>query len=858
MTDFLVASALKRIWVNPSLDNQLIINPTRVTPVEGAFNNYKVMWTNYIFPTSDRYHVFVIGNVSPLALGLFDSFVITNPNQWYSLMEASNNSNMLTDLYTDSGIQLPRHEALYTRGINNDLILIIKDNANIPINYTNVQIYLRVYTNSYFYTAEALAAGGNGIKVVGMTISKLLDISTMLSSYNYYNSLNGYIKAFVNGFYVDNITNIVIGNTVEFVYDSSVYKHIEFTLGNLFAFNSVLDSKHKYLLHYQDDHYNEIEFFDDNDIFIIDRTTGLSYGTYYHRNSVDAVRMVTHRDYSIVSDYVTNYISTLQTNAGTRVINQSNLIVKVIFRQSSYARPLFFENNRIHDLYKLTDSLVLQNLTGNGLSNWFAPTLENSDYIKLMSSNYRDITLSLVETALGYNATSILMGNTPLVPYNYNAGLQIDLPYGLQSYATAYEYDSNGLFLGDYQIVNSINYVCNNSTCTLVEVISGTATNHPDVRLGITDILVPVTSGYKVYKCHLNTNGLPNNIYTDITDTTEYVINNNILSYTGLDTNQFLMIRTDAKFLAYNISLPMSLGNFKFTLTENQTYNGITNNVIMSVPMGEMDIFLNGHALIPGLDYFINFPNVVITNTTFLNNPNSVNQIIHVRFTGFCKSDMTLQDFGDTGFIVNGTLSANNRYDIRDDKVLHVVVNGSVISRNSAAFAEDVSVGNVVLNGLPYQVKDIVVPLKNPENISTYAYKALADTIDTEVINYLNTVLPQVENLALPTINQKYVLSSPFLAAIINDMLNGTISTTLLSTSTTDVQILVITKPYEVWLAYDPTQAAININKNYVTVCPTPANTVISLNLFQYRFLLSVIRLYCNGLVNVSQYITLV
>lgn len=43
---------------------------------------------------------------------------------------------------------------------------------------------------------------------------------------------------------------------------------------------------------------------------------------------------------------------------------------------------------------------------------------------------------------------------------------------------------------------------------------------------------------------------------------------------------------------------------------------------------------------------------------------------------GFCKLDMILDEYGDYGFIVYGVLFNNSKYDICDDKVFCIIVDG--------------------------------------------------------------------------------------------------------------------------------------------------------------------------------------
>jgi hypothetical protein len=62
--------------------------------------------------------------------------------------------------------------------------------------------------------------------------------------------------------------------------------------------------------------------------------------------------------------------------------------------------------------------------------------------------------------------------------------------------------------------------------------------------------------------------------------------------------------------------------------------------------------------------------------------------------------------------------------------------------------------------------------------------------------------------------------------------------------------------PYEYLLAYDPTQPATQPDLRFVTIQPHNLNVTIGLNLYCYNFLKSVIRIYLNGLVSLTNFVS--
>ena len=863
MFDYLIDHAIKNVWCNPSQDNQVIIAPKRLTAPEGAVNTVKVMWDAIQLPDLvSFYHVFQIGNLPPVMLGLLDVKNSMSDSVWVSMSSVSNLKKFISNIYTDSGVQIPRHEVFYTY-VNSDLVVAIKSNPNIPIDYTTDSVYIRFYTNAYFSTTR-FDPTVDGTAVAGMTVKTITDIGLMVDTYHSYQAKVGYTQAFVNGYLVNDLTgvSVALGDTVEVVYDSSVIKVVNYRVGALPIFDSILDNKSKYLLHYADDHLNRIEYHDDNDYYIVDGSTGNRFnGIYYHKNAVDAVRMVTHRDYSIVPSYVAAYAEKLRIKGNLSAIDIGQLTVRCVIRKSGYNRPLVPENNRLMELYKLPDSEVLLALSGTNstVPNWLAPNLENSDYSKLMAAKYSQVTRSMVESAYGYNAVAKAVANTPMKPFSRNGIMQVDIPYGLQASSTVYEYDSAGKMLGWYLHASTSVYTTVNATCALVEILAGTGSSTPDNRFGKTNIALPVGVNYRVYLSHQLTPTTYDDKWVDVTgDSTKYTVTNNTLFYTGNETNQFFMVRTDSKFLAYNTSVSMINGNLGFNLVEIQDRGTGPVTRAMTVPMGELEIFMNdGRSLIDGLDYIVNFPAVTILNKQYLTTPDATPQTFHIRFCGFCNSSLVYEKPNEAGFGLNGYLSTDTKFDIRDDLVSRVVVGGGVFLKTDLPFNETSNTPNNLLNGLPFTVRDIVVPLGAVANTDTYAFRTAARAIDQVVSDYMTSRYPVI-NRGLGTIPSKYPIYSPFISTIIKSLMSNAISTTVVTSNYSDIDVLAACAPYETLLPFDPIRADHAVNGNFVIIHPHYLFTPVTLNVFQYRFLQRVLALYANGLIDLTGFITVV
>lgn len=1076
--NILIQHAINNVWCNPPQDIQYIFTPARLTPHKSVSYAYKVTDSYLVLPDNDPYHIFQIGQFNPLILNLmYDDNDIINTN-WIKMSDAMNSNHLFIDIYTDSGVHIPRYEVYYCFTLNKNFIIAIKENSSIPINYNTDTIYIKFYDNAYFDTDIAQSIP---IKIYtsGKTNCTLSDIANITDSYNSFNNSSGTTLVYVNGLLVNNINSdkIIAGISLEIVYDSSIYKIIEYNLGQLQMFTSTLDNELKYLLHYPlDNSLNIIDYLNDIDIYLLYKDNTQYIGNYYHRNLVNNHRMVSHRDYSLSVNSVNHIFNSLRILTKKYNLLDDDVYLRAYVRITDYNRSLMFDNNRIQELYKLNDSDIMQGMIGTiqGPNNFRVESLENSYYTKLMSMKLDSIDLDTVKQAYGYHSVSRILGDTPNDAANIpNSELKHVTLYPVYyNNSTVYEYDINGLLLGRYHHSFGYDYTCNNDSCYKVEAIVGTGSQSPNVIFGTDEITLPINCDYRVYMCNIINDELDNN-WIDITNSSHYTIINGVLQWLTSGTNHYLMIRDNSSFLAYDLNILPNNGVLEFDISEyevrdpyftkfitlniplnedlndlvgnnvnvignvnvinvnlfdnqktaifvdngylttnvninpvvctiefnffisiapvlgynksilqygntqnamdgfivkifsdvnnlkleilskntvlistpinvNTIYNAaiqlnnnniklilnghiwstykpidnnlftnnkilyigtgntsyedpnksiqmsgivITNNIVkysnnynpifyipylnlpsyqnntltpLLIPLGELDIFLNNRSLVEDIDYIVNFPRVVIINKEYLTaDPNTTNQSIHVRFTGLPDNNLNYKKPEDTGFIQYGFLSNNNKYNLRDDRVIRVIANGYLLKRNTLEYVENNPNSQLVntLNGRPYSIRDMVIPINSYINQDSYEFRSQSIIIDNVVNNYLTEKLPQKPE-PLPTVIQsRYQVYSPFITYIINSILNNEITDQHLSQILNDTDILTYCKKFEYLLKYDLCSNNFNVNTNFIIIHPTNIFNTISLNPQQYEFVSNVVRLYCNNLINLSPFI---
>jgi hypothetical protein len=852
---FLQDHARKNVWCSPNQDKQGIFKPNRLTDVNGAWIDFKVMWVKHKMPdTRSRFHVYQIGQIHPLLVGLDDSV----KNVWIKLSDACNTRNLMANVYTVKGLQIHRSQVWYKVTTEKDLIFAIRvpEYSRIPIDLWAEDIFIRLYSNAFFQSPRANLAD-HRIYIEGTQVVTNADILSMQSKViTYRNKSVGYVTCLVNGRSCDNIDLITArpGDYIEFVYDGSIKRVVTFDANTLPQFESDLDNVYKYLLHYAGNN-DIIEYMDDCDLYFVRPDGSRFMGLYYNKNNPNAMRMVTHKDYSIPVSYLESY---LQANPDFGSLPGMQLVLTI--RNSGYERPLTYESSRIKDLYKLDDDELLQAMIGinSTVSVWKATNLENSAYSRVMSmEKWQDITVKDAQEAYGYNAISVLVADTPQKTVFQSNARRIEIPAGLAMECTVYEYDAAGKLLGYYTHNSGTAYICVNPNTDLCEVISGFA----DIGLGskwnVQTHAIDPNQSYRFYRCGL-ANGVVDDEWVDVTDTNQYSVINGVVTW-FVDRNQYYtLVRSNQKHLAYDLNYMAVDGLITFSLREwredMQAYR------VMALPMGELDVFMNGKSLIEGLDYIVDFPRITINNKEYLIDPDNQAQRITIRFTNFCKPDLSRPNVPDVGFVQYGVLSFNNRFDIREDHVNRVVVDGALYRYDELHYGEeDFTIGVAdARNGSPYAIRDIVVPMndylyrENEMIDPTFELRDQALLVDKAISDYMTLKIPEKSPTQPSSIPALYQVVSPFFNRIVHDLNSGALWDTKFTEQYGDDFVQQTCQHYEYLLAWDPVTDARLPDQRFVVIHPHNVNGYIDMGIYQFKFLTRVAKIYGSNRISLS------
>lgn len=840
MASWLVGHAVENVWCRPSEDGRFIIKPQRLCDKRGDVYGVQVSEHHIQLPdTKSWYHTFQIGLQDPEALG-FEVW-----GGWRCAKDLVNRNGVIIFAYDESGRQVPL-DLVYMRFISNHNLLVAVKRYETQTNFGSTDLYLKIYKGKYQTSADWTEA--HQIYCESMVVRKAEDITNLLVRYAQAANKPGYVFCTVNGYPVDSLTaqNIKPWDYVEYLHDGTIKEIHEYYLDELVDFFSTLDKTKKFLVHFPKK-TDEVLHLNDLELYLYKGKEG----RFVHTHLMSDLRQLTHRDFSLGCAHIYDY-GVRNPEWWAKSLDPK---VKVFVRHPALDNTVQFDANRIMELYQMDDEQIVSALVGpdNSLENWRADVLEKAPYSRLINALPGNITRKLVTDAYGYNAASRLLGDNYL-PVQYNTADEpvVGLSHLMMQQCTVFEYDKDGLLLGWYNhdLFSGSVYECTNLETAFVEPIEGVGTDKLDIEFGMDMSKVDPRYQYRYYLDE-TISEQPSGRYTEVTGSNAYDVLADGSVVWHVDPTRFLPVRQcDRTFL---------INKFQFTFADVMTKNGLllVNAEYDSAKMGPKDplkfepetveVWLNGHSLVIGLDAIVSWPFVGICSRALLDQLGRVDYEITLRVRNFAPmgKQYTMPKYG---YVIDGLLSNNCRYDVKDDKVIRIIAGGRTYGRDSVEFREDRPAlrEHKLVNGTPYQITDPMVPLRNQVEYPTYPMHAVAKSLDTAVEDYLTQKLPVCPEVEHNPIPNRYNLYSLTLNKLILDIVNGefTISERpghVITSTELEERMQV----YERFLNVDA--AFMETDERYVSFYPLASGGTATLYPLEFSFIERVNKTYFNN-----------
>ena len=834
MLEVLRRFVIDNIWCTPDQDYQSIYRPKKISRHNGVFKYIRTLRDRYRLPTDDtQYHVYQIGQVPPRLLG----WAQEDRPTWISLADLMNRYPLVIDAYTASGQQLPRFET-FIQWTDTRNLLVAVPRLEDTLDLNEQDLFLRFYSNAYF--ASDRFTGDVSTYCYGQWVETEADRLAFQAKHNTYKDrTEGAVKCVVNGkmIKVPSSMTIPLGSWAEFIYDASVRAEVRVAYDELKVFDSVLDGVRKYLLHLPKEEQSTIHYKDDLDIHLWKvNTNSLQEGTYYHQGQLSSVRMLTHQDYALPVSTMAQYTTDLPFWQ-----NLSEVEIEVWLRHSGYERPLTYEHSRIHELYKLDDDQIVQAMLGStsAVSEWRAEALETSSYPAMMrTGNVDSLSLDTMLDGFGYNAVSRIVCPSPVPTYTYLADTVADRPVVCQSECLAQEYDSEGYLVHSERVTTEGSLYRTTATdAAIVEFYPGPVGPIAQRYYDQTTLTVDKQVTVLMYKCP-TVGGVPNNEWvvaepedvniTEVGDTKTY-------EWVGITSQWYTVFLTDEGVTVYGQDYPSTRDIVKLTLGAGVSRGGVWGFEPVDIPFDYLQIVMNGHSLVESVDYTVKWPEVVIHTTQGLD-PAASTQHVDVLLMGLPKDILSYTPRKDCGFVINGRLSDDHRFQVRDDRVNRVIIDGRVVDIQESHFAEDgVLQGAAEHSGRPYSVRVPPTPITVSDGRDRYQYLLTSRDLDDRIGTWMTATYPSPIDDGPSLFTSKYALVSTFLSSVLYDLLDGILNTDNLTVeSITDVWLYDTLADYLPLLEYDP---AYNELDPHVAVHPHGQSTPVDVSRIQHTIL---------------------
>lgn len=849
--------ALDHIYRAPSQDKQFSFKMARThrwtAPPRGTVAIYAV---NKHLPTkNERYQVFTIGNIPSEVVNLLTQKQFWLRDSWIKVSEDMVARNYILKVYNADGNMFPRDRIYYSFVNEHSLMFALEVSDQMKVDLPiETFVYLNIYSNAYFQSAEFASLPNRvGIDYRNTIVYNNLDKVQLQNYITNKRAIGGDVFIYVNGYWVPEVTlNIPDGSHVEIIYDQSVTDR-EFTkIKGLRTFASTVDQTSKYLVMRPKKH-DYIEYVDDTEVYIHSDRPLVQRGVYFYKHKDGVMRNVTDKDFSFNAQYVNNTCIRLGDLVEPGLENKQMVIYT---RKSGRDMPLVYSSLKLHEFYKLPLSMqedILSN-TNYTLDNYRVERLEASAYFQVARApKMHLVTPELSTKALGYAAVAHYYADTP----QKVTSISTKVPELYQWDSTAFEYDSDGVYTGQY-VTNGPVYQPTHSGTSFVEFMKGQS--QPNQRLLHPNVgsITLEDKDEEVWVIAAYFDGpVRQSAWEDIN--ARVTVAGGVVSWNEAEGKKVRIIHSHDPNI-YEEDLDLSDGVLYFPITSMEDRGTGVQKFIADVPYLNISLYLNGYYLTEGIDYLMDFPYVSICSKKYINY-GLPKQKLHVRCSGWVSDKTRINYQNVKGFVNNGALTRNNYYDLRDDRVYSVFVDGKIYDRDSVYFSESDNTVRLShpMNGKPYTVRENFIPTKflTGENM-LFSHHSNA-RLNTKIAELFNVAYPEPDINEFNVIDQAHYLYSPVVSKMVNDILSGVLGEAVYSTPYNDTTILqLVDNEYKHLLKLDPVKQ--RYPATTVEIHPHLGNDTIELNLLQYRFITNVVRVITNNnpqRINLSGYLSI-
>lgn len=414
LRDALLDHARRYVWANPMVDSQAIFKLNRLTRPNFPARRMSVAGREVLFPTP---HVYIAYALSALPERWFGVTENLPAMRWYRAADLMNQNNVLFQFYTTRGLMVPMAHIYFYKQINNNIIIAIREDKLLP-DFAD-SLYFRVYSNAVII--EAVQPRGAKVgEVLALQIRGTGDMTVVANQRIAWEQRSEVEQTllYVNGVLRRNFENtqLKVGDYVDLIYDDTIKAVRTVDIDPTRTYESIQDNCVKYIIS-RGKANGAFDYFDDVDFFLYDDEVDCGY--YYHRNTEQNVRQLTHGDYGLPTWNVHGYLHFDQNAL------KSPSTKMVLYTRDTLGEPQIGNVHcRIKTLYRLPEKDIRLELSSpvGQLPEWQAKHLEVDPYNVIVNYPNRDLPIEQVALAYGYHGVVEAIGNPlhrPTTPVLY-------------------------------------------------------------------------------------------------------------------------------------------------------------------------------------------------------------------------------------------------------------------------------------------------------------------------------------------------------------------------------------------------------------------------------------------------------
>ncbi len=839
LLDRFIPIAKEYIWANQHIDRNAIFRTKLITSITGdryrwispTLSTHMPDYPERANPRS--YVLFEVGGLGRETMGVDSGVNLAN---WISLDELITVSKVFGNVI--SGYRMMNIKYCYLRMSEKGLIILAVDREyNKEFLSSNADVYLRLYSNT-------------DTNEIGYAEYYNFDSSIAATEYDYYATTidNTISMAFMNGYYVPNGFFVNYNAVSQRPVTMQYYTDPE-------IINRVIVSKEDFLIitHEGTEYYlicsnedSDKMYCDDLEYFITADYThpinelGGRIGLYIPRVDVMSINQLTFKDWVIKKSEWDAIQNTLTANIQG---NYSNFAVEVVVRRSGNNFQMIQDSVRSTDIMNLPVDIRKEVFLNEEplVDFWRADNIISSSWFSFMNCKERELTpLKHYGICSSYGASEIF----ERVRWN---------PYEESYQLPVIDHDSGWLLRFNSGLKDAEDVYTGTASSQLLYLNgSGAELWIPNVNYNDPlDVIVPpgdttttVPSGFGIFCYYAENNNLHHSVYEldYLYEDDQLIPTDTIITWEPHMYDKTRYIRLANRIVKYSKVLTSADISDGWDIYNGRDYEH-------DVGMGKLLIWYKGRYLIEKLDYLLMNGKVHLTSKHEWQITGT--ETVEVIYAGLPHSSLTHVCEKEWGFIANGKISYDNRYDLYNNRMKMIVGNGLVIDPDDFYTEENYEEINatpldseIFPNGTPYAL--VSLPIFNRvEELEIFSIPAHDDRIiDDRIETFLSTIYPQAEDNSPIIIRSKYDLYSPFINKVVLEILATNL--VIANNSYTDAQIDVMVEPYKYLLLVDPTSNG-HLDLSFIDIHPIRGIDPVQVSAFDFWFVQQLNRIYLSN-----------